>query len=78
MTIDDLKDFEDLFACRGWKKLMEQAIEEIDLLRVNALDSVRSFEELCVLRGRALQLQTLLSLEQQIEFMVREEIDANV
>jgi len=70
MTQDDILAYEELFSCRGWKNLMGQAEQEIQMLQITALEDTSSFDQVCVLRGRAQQLQNLLSLEQQVQSMI--------
>lgn len=70
MTEDDILAYEELFSRKGWKNLMEQAEQEIQMLQITALEDTNSFDQVCVLRGRAQQLQNLLSLEQQVQAMI--------
>lgn len=63
MDQEAINDFEELFASKGWKRLLLDAESEIEALQLNALENAKSFEEVCYMRGQSSQLLALLSLE---------------
>lgn len=71
MDIDTLRSYDELFKTAGWKLILEECDEEIKALEVAALESAKSFEEVCYYRGQAHQLMKLLTLENTLIQMVQ-------
>ena len=63
MDTQELKDWDQLFSSNGWRRLLEQAAEEIELIKINSLAYSKDYAEVCLLRGQAMQLQALLDME---------------
>lgn len=62
MDNEERKDFEDLFASNGWKRLIEQAELEIEGIK-DALVGPIPYEQVQFFRGQIAQLQTFVHME---------------
>lgn len=76
------RDLEEVFATAGWKTLMAEAESQIYQNQANALDCP-NWDAVNILRGRSLQLNELLMLEdvsimQEAALDVEDEDDADV
>lgn len=78
MTPDEITMFEELFATAGWRRVLEEAEEELKALRWQALEQSTSWEQVCVLKGRAEQLHSLISLEEQVKYQVEGAVHADL
>lgn len=77
MAPEDLEYFDDLeatFGTHGWKTLIEEAKKKIYEYQAAALECT-SWDQVNILRGRALQLQDLVNLQDVME-LARKNIEA--
>lgn len=74
MTQDELRDFEELFATNGWRRLVADA-EEALRQREQAALYAQSWDEVCFYRGEAAQLGVLVSLEAAVASTLEQEAE---
>lgn len=70
-------DMEELFATRGWKRLMEEANSTIYALQADALEA-KTWEQVLVMRGKAEQLAELANMEDTVAISKAQAIAANM
>lgn len=58
-------DMEELFATRGWKRLIEEANSTIYHLQAEALEA-KTWEQVILMRGKAEQLAELTNMEDTV------------
>lgn len=66
MTIDEMRQWEELFSCPKYKELVEMATLELEGLKMTALWDASDINAVCTARGQAHQLDALINLEQVV------------
>jgi hypothetical protein len=66
--LEDFNDLEEVFAMRGWRKLIEEAKSQLYQYQADALE-VPSWDKVNELRGQCLQLSRLINLEEVTALM---------
>jgi hypothetical protein len=73
MDVAALRQYDELFQTQGWKNLLREAEDELDLLKEQLFHNAKTMEEVCALRGQAFQLNKLITLEDVLIAMVQAE-----
>lgn len=63
-------EYQEMFATPGWRRVMATAEQQIYELQADALEA-KSWEEVCMLRGRASTLAELFNLESTMDAQYR-------
>jgi hypothetical protein len=69
------RDYEELFATKGWKRMIREAEEMVQTLSDGAVYAP-SWDHLCFTKGQVDQLTFLVNLEEVVEQQKRIEEDA--
>lgn len=65
--VEYFKMMEDLFSHPGWRQLIEEAKVQLYQLQADVLDVCKNWDEVNIVKGRAVQLNELIALPRILE-----------